>query len=141
MANLNNEGKVLGRLTRDVKAFDNKDGSKKVLLTVAVRDSFKTQGEYKTQFINLQGFVRKEVNFDKSVYAYMHKGDLVHIGYEVRSNNYEKNGEMVYDQILFINQVSLEETKKAQEARKNGNVATMPENIAEEMNADEAPFA
>ena len=62
----------------------------------------------------------------------MHKGDMVSIGFEIRNNNYEKNGEMVYDQILFINQVQLEETKKSQEARESG-VSEMPEDIAEEM--------
>ena len=132
MANLNNHGLVKGRLTRDVTVLTNGDGSKKVLMTVAVRDSFKTQGEYKTQFVNLQGFVRKETDIEKSVYAYMYKGDMVSIGFEIRNNNYEKNGEMIYEQILFINQVQLEETKKSQEARESG-VSEMPEDIAEEM--------
>lgn len=138
MANLNNEGRVKGRLTRDVVTFKNKDGSTKVLLNIAVRDSFKTKGEYKTQFINLQGFVNKDRNFEKSVYAYMHKGDMVSVGYEVRTNNYEKNGEQVYDQILFINAVQLEETKKAQAARAHEGVAEMPQEIAEADASEEA---
>ena len=36
MANLNNHGLVKGRLTRDVTVLTNGDGSKKVLMTVAV---------------------------------------------------------------------------------------------------------
>lgn len=140
MANLNNEGRAKGRLTRDITVLDNKDGSKKVLLNVAVRDSFKTKGEYKTQFINLQGFVNKDKDIDKSVYAYMHKGDMVSIGYEIRNNNYEKDGEMVYDQILFINFVQLEETKKSQAARANSNVAEMPEEYAQEMVDEDQAF-
>lgn len=134
--NLSNFGQLEGRLTRDIKTFDNQDGSKKVMVNIAVTNNYKNkEGKRDSQFINLQGFVSKDIAIDKSVYAYMHKGDLVKIGFEVRSNNYEKDGEMVYDQILFITQVELKETKKSQEAR---GVATMPAEFAEEM--DEEAF-
>lgn len=136
MANLHNFGHIQGRLTRDVSVMENKDGSKKVLLNIAVRNSYKTKGEYQSQFINLQAFVRKEVTFDKSVYAYMHKGDLITVEFEVRSNVYEKDGKTVYDQVLFVTNVALDETKKAKEARQT---ATMPEDTAN-MVADDAAF-
>ena len=44
-------------------------------------------------------------------YACMHKGDLVCFEYSVRANKYEKDGRMVYNQILQIENVALKESK------------------------------
>ena len=48
----------------------------------------------------------------------MHEGDLVSIGYSVKTNNYtDKDGQAVYGQVLRINSVELLETKAVTDAR------------------------
>ena len=140
--NLRNNGYSEGRLTRDIVSFPNADGSHKVMVNIAVPNNFKNKaGEKDSQFINLQAYVTKGIDIDKSVYGFMKKGDLVGFGYSVRSNIYEKNGETIYDQILFIEDVDLKETKKSQEARTAAQTtgpATMPEEFAGDV--DEQPF-
>lgn len=118
IVNTANFGVVTGRLTKDPVTFDNKDKSKKVMVTVAVQDSFKNHdGERKTQFINLEGFISNKTE-GEGVYGYMHKGDLVQISFGVRTNNYTaKDGKPVYDQVLAISGVQLMESKKAQAER------------------------
>lgn len=111
MNNLRNFGIAEGRLTADPKIMENADGSASVRFTVAVDDSYKKNGSRSTQFIPFRAFLK-----DKDVlgpYAYMHKGDLVGIGYEVRNNNYvAKDGTPVYSIDLFVTQVDLKKTKK-----------------------------
>ena len=111
--NMHNYGIANGRLTRDPKVFKNSDGSRKVKVTLAVQDTY---GERKTQFINLDGFVRAEKE-GNGVYDSMHEGDLVTVQYSVRTNNYEKNGESVFDQTLQIEAVQFGESKSVTEAR------------------------
>lgn len=127
MTNLRNFGTVIGRLTRDVAVFPNKDGSRKVMVNVAVQDNYTGKdGKKGSQFIALEGFIRSDKK-DNGVYDHMHKGDLVGIGFSVRNNNYtDKNNQNVYSQILFIENVDLMESKNVTDARqqKNGEQAT-----------------
>jgi len=140
--NTSNFGIAQGRLTKDPVFFDNKDGSKKVMITVAAQDSFKNaSGERTTQFIQLEGFISNKSN-GIGVYAYMHKGDMVNVAYGVRTNNYEKDGKTVYSQVLSINGVQLLETKKNQAAR-TANAVAAEQAKAEATAAiadDDAPF-
>lgn len=120
--NINNFGIAKGRLGKDPVVFDNADGSKKVMISLAVKNNFKSKsGERESQFINLEGFISKEKAAGANplgAYAFMHKGDLVSFGYEVRQNNYTaKDGTPVYDQVLFIQETVLEESKKTTEDR------------------------
>lgn len=144
MATINtaNFGIALGRLTKDPVLFDNKDGSKKVMITVACQDNFKNKaGERQTQFVQLEGFISNKSQ-GLGVYEYMHKGDLVQVAYGVRTNNYtDKSGNPVYTQVLSINGVQLMETKKSQAARVANHVAA--EQAAKEaakLDNDDAPF-
>ena len=115
--NTRNFGIAEGRLTRDPYIAKNENGSRKVMLTIAAQDNFKSKdGTRKSQFINLEGFI--PANMPNGVYDLMHKGDMVGIEYSVRTNNYTaKSGEMVYSQVLFIQSVDLKETKKSIAAR------------------------
>ena len=131
MKNLTNFGLVEGRLTRDVTVFSNSDGSRKVLLTLAVKDPWAGKdGARNAQFVNLQGFVSAE-KAEKGLgpYAFMHKGDLVCFEYSVRSLQYERDGRMVYDQILQIETVAFKERKAVTEARANKDAATEASNM------------
>lgn len=121
MLNMRNYGVVEGRLVREPAVFQNGDGSKKIKFTVAAQDNYKSttpdgKKEKGSQFINLEAFV--PAGRDKTVYDLMHKGDMIGAQFSVRTNNYEKNGEIVYDQVLFVESVDLKETKSAVEARR-----------------------
>ena len=117
--NMRNFGICEGRLTRDPKVFTNSDGSKKVMLNVAVQDNFKSGPEQKkgSQFIQLEAFVSNKQN-GIGVFGYMHKGDMVGLGYTVRTNNYtDRDGNKVYSQVLLIQDVDLKESKTTTDAR------------------------
>ena len=127
--NLRNFGLAEGRLTSDVKIMENADGSASVRFTVAVDDNYKKNGAKSTQFVPFRAFVK-----DKNAlgpYAYMHKGDLIGVGYEVRNNNYvAKDGTPVYGIDLFVTSIDLKKTKK---------VDAQAETPAAETPATEAP--
>lgn len=116
--NLRNYGISEGRLAADPVYFDNKDGSKKVKVKLAVRDNFKgADGKYGTQFLQFDGFVRKDAQ-GNGVFDSMHKGDKVAIRYELRANTYkDKNGEDVYAQVALIQEVDLKESKSVTDGR------------------------
>lgn len=142
MANIRNFGIAEGRLTKDPAVFTNSDGSKKVMVTVAVQDNYKskTTGERNTQFINLEAFISNKSK-GLGAFDYMHKGDLVGFEYTIRSNNYtSKNGVAHYDQVLFIQSTDLKETKKAQAARATATT-TATATAATEVATAEEPFA
>lgn len=115
--NLRNNCVLEGRLTKDPVVFTNKDGSRKIMITVAVENNYKNRkGEKESQFIPLEAFISSK-NENNGVYDHIHEGDLIGAQYEVRNNNYTKNGEKVFDLILFINQIDLKESKSVTDAR------------------------
>ena len=135
--NQRNFGIAEGRLTKDVVIFPNSDGSKKAMVTVAVQDNFAGKdGKKDSQFINLEAFIPagKDSN---GVYDLMHTGDLVGLEYTVRTNNYEKDGEMQYGQVLLIQNVDLKESKAVTDARMAGKATA----AAPAAPAGDAPFA
>ena len=113
--NLRNFGIIEGRLAREISVFDNADGSKKILLNVAVRDSFPDRnGVYNTQFVNLEAYVCADTAaHGLGPYAYIHKGDPVCFEYSIRSFNYERDGQIIYGQNLHIEQVMFKEMRNA----------------------------
>lgn len=142
MTNIRNIGIAEGRLTKDPVVFNNSDGSKKVMVTVAVQDNYKnsTTGERGTQFINLEAFISNKSK-GLGAFDYMHKGDLVGFEYTVRSNNYtDKEGNARYGQVLFIQSTDLKETKKSQAARATSNAAAAAADMPAPANEEE-PFA
>lgn len=118
MANLRNSGRVIGRLTKDPVIFTNKDGSRKIMITIAARDNFKAKdGSTGTQFVPVEAFVpaNKQGN---GVYDYMSKGHMVGVEYEVRNNNYkDKDGKDHYEISLLVQTVDLMEPKKTNTAQ------------------------
>lgn len=115
--NARNHGFATGRLTKNPTTFENKDGSKKVVVNLALRDSFKgADGETGAQFVDLTGFVPADAKGD--VYSMMHEGDLVSVSYELRNDNYvDKAGQRHFDITLRITGVDLLEPKSVTEAR------------------------
>lgn len=111
--NVRNFGIAEGRLTRDPYIIENEGGSHKVMLTIAAQNDYKNKdGKRDSQYISLEGFIPAGKGL--GAYELMHKGDMIGLGYTVRTNNYTgKNGEEVYSQVLFIQSVDLKESKQA----------------------------
>ena len=130
MANLNNYGHIEGRLTKNPVYFTNRDGSKKVMLTVAAKRNYKNKatGQVDSDFIEVEGFVSAGVP-GLGIYDYLSARDRVGIGYSVQSSRYQDKttGQMVYKQVLRIQDVALRETKAEAAAHRQqalGTVAT-----------------
>lgn len=145
--NIRNYGVVEGRLTKDPVVFNNTDGSKKVMLTIAAQDNFKNKdGVRGTQFVPVEGFITNK-QAGLGVYEYLHKGDLVGIEYTVRSNAYtdKKTNEKVYATVMLVQSVDLKESKASVERRQNaaapaaGEAAPTPADTVADK--EEAPFS
>ena len=134
MENLRNSCKFVGRLSKDPKVITNKDGSKKVLITIACENNYKTKGERKAQFVPVQAFVSADKT--NTVYDYMHSGDLIAVSCEFRNNDYEKDGEMVYTMVMAIQTVDLLESKAVTTARQAAKVAGKEQAVPESAQAD-----
>lgn len=106
-----NNGTLIGRLSQDVKFADNKDGSRKTYVTLAVERDYKTEEGRPVDFIQVEGFI-PATKSDNGVYDHMKQGDLVSIAFSVRPNSYEKDGEKVYVQKLIVEGVDLLHTKR-----------------------------
>ena len=128
--NLKNFGVLEGRLTAEPFVAENKDGSKKVKFTVAVQNNYKNrEGERDTQFVPVEAFIPAGRDFAKTPYNYVHKGSLVGVGYEVRSNVYEKAGEKVYGIVLNITDIELKESQAKVNARLAGQLTAESEDV------------
>ena len=140
--NLRNFGILEGRLTKNPVVFPNKDGSRKVMLTLAVQENYKGKdGKTPTSFINVEAFVPAGKNL--GVYDCMHEGDRIGVEFTVRPNNYkdEKSGDMVYGQVLLVQNVDLKESKSVTDARAAKHAeATATEAAVPAPEAEEPPF-
>ena len=100
---------LTGRLTKDPVVFENADGSKTVMVDIAVQNSFTNKdGKRDSQFIKSQAFVKADAK-SLGPYEYIKKGDLVGLNGELRSTQYvsKETGKTVYAQYVFINSVDM----------------------------------
>lgn len=97
MANPLNNGTLTGRVSQDIKEFPNSDGSKVLLLTLAVDNNFVSGPDKtaKTQFPPLRVFLPKSVA-GRGSWDRVHKGDLISVSTRIACEPYQKNGETVY---------------------------------------------
>lgn len=140
--NQRNFGMAEGRLTREPKVFVNDDGSKHIKFTLATRRNYKDKnGNVGSDFVQLEAFVKAEAAKGKTVYDYMHKGDLVGAEYTVRTDKYtDKNGEEVYTQSLVVQTIDLKETKSTTEKRAEENRAKQATEPATDTVPSDAQF-
>ena len=119
MSNLNH-GTVTGRLAADPRVFTNSDGSKSVHVTLYVDRGYKDgEGNRPTDRIQLETWLRPTTEFEKTPFGYMNQGDLVSLGFDVRSSVYadKQTGEVRYAQVLNIVEASLLESASTTTAR------------------------
>lgn len=120
MANTRNYGVYTGRLTRNPVIFKNSDGSRAVTVNLAVTNNYSNKdGKKDTQFLQFKGFIRADKP-NNGVYDCMHEGDLISIGASLRSEKWKdkKTQEDQYNQVAFIEDVDLLESKTVTENRK-----------------------
>lgn len=115
MINLDNFGIANGILQNDPVILDNKDGSKKVLLTVLASDMTRNeQGNRTFQKIPLQGFIPKTYK-GVGPYGYLRKGEEVHVEYCIKANEFNHTTHLV----LQIDSIKFGKDIKAKEEAAN----------------------
>lgn len=118
MMNLNNYGVLTGRLAKDILVFDNKDGSRKVKLTLAVQNNYRNaEGIHEAQFIPAEAFIPADKQ-NLGAYDYMHKGDKITVQYAVKATHYtDVSSNEIYAVVLQIENVRLDETRTNTETK------------------------
>ncbi|MFD7661263.1 single-stranded DNA-binding protein [Streptomyces sp. NPDC059788] len=117
MSNPNSTASVIGRAANDPKVFENKDGSKKVMLTVFVERGYTdSQGNRISDALPFEAFVRAQTT-GIGPFAHVHRGDLVALGYEPRMKHYIKKGVAVFETKLEIQNISFLESRATTQAR------------------------
>lgn len=131
---------LVGRPTRDPKIMDNPKGGKTVLFTVAVERNYKdSEGNRPADFIQVKAFIADKAK-SNGPYDYVKKGALIAIEAELRSSQYEKDGEMHYKQDVVVKQngISLLERAKGAATAKAEEAPTEAEKI--EISESDLPF-
>lgn len=102
-----NNVNLIGRITADtdIKVFGKgKDAVKYCRFTLAIRDGKDKEGKDKTQFISCAAWG----SICDILEQYIKKGDMLAVDGKLVQNNYEnKNGDMVYQTEVRINNVYL----------------------------------
>lgn len=112
-----NTGTLIGRLANDPKAFENKDGSKKVLITLYVDRPYKKDGKTISDAISTEAFVNKATN-GLGPFGYAHKGDLVAVSTHIEQMAYDVNGETKYPAPkIVIDDINFLESRNTTQAR------------------------
>lgn len=88
-----NEFRISGRLTADPDIKMTKDSKVVARFNFAVNRRFKREGEPDADFFQCVAFGKTAETFEK---CNISKGTKLIIGGEVRNNNYEKDGVMIY---------------------------------------------
>ena len=105
--NPRNFGIAICHLGRDPKVFTNRDGSKKILMSLAVRQNYKgSDGKHGTDWVDLEAFV--PANSGDGVYPLLHKGTKLMAMYTVSTSTYvDANGDSQRKQALRIQSIEL----------------------------------
>lgn len=132
--NADNTVNLTGRIESNIEkgTFKNADGSYKMLVTLAVNNSYPNKdGSYGKQDIPVQIFipakmVKTENGVEKfGIYSTLRTGDLVNVIGHLEANNYvDKNGQKVYGGlIVFCDHIRHREPKSVADAREANKVA------------------
>lgn len=115
--NIRNNVTLVGRTTRAPKIIKNSDDSHKVMFTLAVSDNYKTKGKVLAQYVPVQAFLPKDSPM-LAMYESIEKGQLLGVSAQLRSVNYEKDGERVYEIQIQIQTIDFGlESQAARDAR------------------------
>ena len=118
-----NQFNFIGRAVSAPRYFTNKDGSQTALLTLAIpRDYKDADGNAKSDFVSLQGYIPADKANTAHKYSYVRKGMLLAISGSVRSYVSEHDGNKTYGTSFSIGNINFLESKAVVEARENAAV-------------------
>lgn len=93
---------LTGRTVRELEIMPNKNGSKTVLMTLAVNRGKDRDGNQLVDYIQTKAFVAKDAK-SNGPFDYIGKGQLVSVEAQLRSGSYEKEGKTIYTTDVIIN--------------------------------------
>lgn len=93
---------LTGRTVRELEIMPNKNGSKTVLMTLAVNRGKDHDGNQLVDYIQTKAFVAKDAK-SNGPFDYIGKGQLVSVEAQLRSGSYEKDGKTIYTTDVIIN--------------------------------------
>ena len=93
---------LTGRTVRELEIMPNKNGSKTVLMTLAVNRGKDREGNQLVDYIQTKAFVAKDAK-SNGPFDYIGKGQLVSVEAQLRSGSYEKEGKTIYTTDVIIN--------------------------------------
>ena len=99
---------LVGRLTRDAELRSTASGVNTVTFDLAVKQSFKTEGEYKADFVRCVAF-RNQAMFLSN---HGKKGDIVSLEGRLRNNFWEKDGVKHYGSEVEVKELEIFSTKR-----------------------------
>lgn len=131
-ANPNNTLIINGNLASDPKVFQNADGSKKVLITVAAQRVRKNaEGKREADFIQCEHFISKDAQsmgpYDPK---YMRKGTQVSVMATVETGSYEKEGKVEHYMKFVVVELTLGYQPRGNESAPAGETPVVEETVA-----------
>ena len=93
---------LTGRTVRELEIMPNKNGSKTVLMTLAVNRGKDRDGNQLVDYIQTKAFVAKDAK-SNGPFDYIGKGQLITVEAQLRSGSYEKEGKTIYTTDVIIN--------------------------------------
>lgn len=109
-----NEFRISGRLTADPDIKMTNDSKVVARFNFAVTRKFKREGDPDADFFQCVAFGKIAETFEK---CNISKGTKLIIGGEVRNNNYEKDGAMVYGTQVKVDWFEFCESKKTESSQ------------------------
>lgn len=103
---------LIGRLTKDPEITETESGKKVCNITLAVQRTYKnSEGIYESDFIRCSLWDA----IASRTCEYCHKGDLIAVRGQLRTSNYEKEGEKKYTVELIVEKLVFLNTTKTDE--------------------------
>lgn len=100
---------IIGRNTRDVELKQTSSGTAVAEFSIAVKRSFKTNGQYESDFFDCVAYGKTA----ELISQYVKKGDMVGIDGRLQTRNYtNKEGRKVYVTEIIVENVEFLSTKK-----------------------------
>lgn len=115
----------MGRLVRDpdVKYSQGANQTAIANFSIAVDRRFKREGEPSADFFSCTCF-GKQAEF---VERYLHKGTKIVLSGRIQNNNYtNKDGQMVYNVRIMVDEIEFAESKAASDGGNGGNAGQVP---------------
>lgn len=125
---------LTGRTVRELEIMSNKNGSKTILMTLAVNRGKDRDGNQLVDYIQTKAFVAKDAK-SNGPFDYIGKGQLVSVEAQLRSGSYEKDGKTIYTTDVIINNGGVSLLEGSRVAKGEAEVAQA------EPVVDEAPIS